>query len=199
MLWTPDVFNRLRPKLNYGAGTDFGVGPEFGATWKQHASNIKYLANLIKKYWTRFRYQKWQIFWCASRPASACRFGGRHLGKLAWGSNLALVFEAVQSRPSTTFPESWLDYWKQYFKSFGQGICLPDSPNWRYRQNYDINKWQVWIREAFLGRISASPEATDGWHHRFSQKWQFGVCKLNFRVCKMPILMKIPMKMKELG
>ena len=130
----------------------------------QHASNIKYLANLIKKYWTYFRYQKLQIFWCASRPASACRSGGSHLGKFAWGSNLALVFEAVQSRPSTTFPESWHDYWKQYSKSFGGGICLPDSPNWRYRQNYDVNKWQVWIREAFLGRISASPEATDGWH-----------------------------------
>ena len=35
--------------------------------------------------------------------------------------------------------------------------------------------------------------------HRFSQKWQLGVCKLNFRVCKMPLLMKIPMKMKQLG
>ena len=108
--------------------------------------------------------RSWQIFWCASRPASACWSGGRHLGKFAWGSNLALVFEAVQSRPSTTFPESWHDYWKQYFRSFGRGICLPDSPNWRYRQNYVVNKWPVWMREAFLGRISASPEATDGWH-----------------------------------
>ena len=35
--------------------------------------------------------------------------------------------------------------------------------------------------------------------HRFSQKWQIKVCKLNFRVCKMPLLMKIPMKMKEYG
>ena len=102
--------------------------------------------------------RNWLIFWCASppsRPASACRSSGRHLGKFAWGSNLALVFEAVQSRPSTTFPESWHDYWKQYFRSIGRGICLPDSPNWRYRQNYDLSKWQVWIREAFLGRISA--------------------------------------------
>ena len=89
---------RSRPKLNYGAGRDFGVGPEFGATQKQliitgnswaccvpvkkigsrdsifglvnstyllkitnhnqHASNINYLANLIQKYWTCFRYQK---------------------------------------------------------------------------------------------------------------------------------------------
>ena len=93
--------------------------------------------------------RNWQIFWCASRPASACRSGGRHLGKFAWGSNLAWVFEAVQSRPSTTFPESWHDYWKQYSRSFGPGFCLPDFPNWRYRQNYDVNKWQVWIRGHF--------------------------------------------------
>ena len=111
-----------------------------------------------------FAIRNWQIYWCASCPASGCRSGGRHLGKFAWGSNLASVFEAVQSRPSTTFPESWHDYWKQYFRSFGRGICLPDSPKWRYRQNYDVNKWQVWIWEAFLGRISASPGATDGWH-----------------------------------
>ena len=95
--------------------------------------------------------------WCASRPVSACRSGGGHLGKFVWGSNLALVFEAVQSRPMTTFPESCHYYPKQYFRSFSWRICLPDSPNWRYGQNYDVNKWQVWIREAFLGRISASP------------------------------------------
>ena len=101
--------------------------------------------------------------WCHADYENGewCKSGGRHLGKFAWGANLALVFEAVQSRPSITFPESWHDYWKQYSRSFGRGICLPDSPNWRYKQNYDVNKWQVWIREAFLGRISASPEATD--------------------------------------
>ena len=132
------------------------------ANHNQHAFNIKYSANLIKKYWTCFCYQKLADFLVC--PASACRSGGRHLGKFAWGSNFALVFEAVQSRPSTTFPESWHDYWKQYFRSFGRGICLPDFPNWRYRQNYNVNKWRVWIWEAFLGRISASPEATFGWH-----------------------------------
>ena len=134
------------------------------------------------------------------------------LEKVAWGSNfnLAFVFNAVQSRPSTTFTESWHDYWKQYsvftkiighvghfrwlgpnvwweisqiwieyikpigqmsdepwkffmnteyFRSFGWRICLPDSPK---VQNYDVNKWQLWIREAFLGQLSASPGATDG-------------------------------------
>ena len=123
----------------------------------QHAFNIKYLANLIKKYWTCFRCQKLADSPACFPPSVRCRSGGRHLGKCAWGSNLALVFEAVQSTPSTTFPESWHDYSKQYFGSFGGWICLPNSPNWRYRQNYDINKWQVWIREAFLGQISASP------------------------------------------
>ena len=33
--------------------------------------------------------------------------------------------------------------------------------------------------------------------HRFSQKWQLRVCKWTFGVCKMPLLMKIPMKIKE--
>ena len=132
----------------------------------QHASNIKYLANLIKKYWTCFRYQKLADFlvWLPPSVRVQVQCRGHHLGKFAWGSNLALVFEAVQSRPLTTFPESWHDYWKQYLRCFDWGICLPDSPNWRYRQNYDVSKWQVWTREAFLGQISASSEATDGWH-----------------------------------
>ena len=39
-----------------------------------------------------------------------------------------------------------------------------------YRQNWDINKWKVWIREAFLGQISASSGAMDGW--RCCQTWQ---------------------------
>ena len=100
--------NRSRLKLNYGAGSDFGVGPEFGATRKlpiiprnsrlrscvgeedrvtwlfglvnstyffkitnhnQHASNIKYFANLIKKYWTCFRYQKLADFLVCFPPS----------------------------------------------------------------------------------------------------------------------------------
>ena len=130
----------------------------------QHAFNIKYLANLIKKYWTCFRCQKLADVLVCFPPSVRVQVRRPPSWKFAWGSNLALVFEAVQSRPSTTFPESWHDYWKQYFRSFGRGICLPDSPNWKYRQNYDVNKWRVWIREAFLGRISASPETTDGWH-----------------------------------
>ena len=130
----------------------------------QHASNIKYLANLIKKYWTCFRYQELADFLVCFPPSVRVQVQWPpYLRKFAWGSNLALVFEAVQSRPSITFYEIWHDYWKQYFRSFGWGICLLDSPNWRYKQNYDVNKWQVWIREAFLGRISTS-EATDGWH-----------------------------------
>ena len=101
--------------------------------------------------------RNWQIILCVSRPASASRFGGRYLVKLVRGSNLALVSETVQSRPMTTFPESWHDYPEQYFGSFAQWICLPGFPKWRYGQNYSINKWQVLIRKAFLGRIPASP------------------------------------------
>ena len=33
-----------------------------------------------------------QIFRATSHPASTCRSNGHHLGKFAWGSNLALVF-----------------------------------------------------------------------------------------------------------
>ena len=69
--------------------------------------------------------RNWQIFWCASRPASACRSGGRHLGKFAWGSNLAWVFEAVQSRPSTTFPESWMTIENNILEVLVQGFVSP--------------------------------------------------------------------------
>ena len=33
--WLRPLSIRSRPKLNYGAGRDLGVGPEFGAMWKQ--------------------------------------------------------------------------------------------------------------------------------------------------------------------
>ena len=53
---------------------------------------------------------------------------------------------------------------------------------------------QIWI--GYMMYLIATNKRTPG--HRFSQKWQLRVCKWNFRVCKMPLLMKIPMKMKEL-
>ena len=93
---------------------------------------------------------------CVSCPASGCRSGGSHLEKFARGSNLALVLEAVQSRPMTTFPESWHDYSEQYFGSLSRRMCVRDSPKWRYRQNCYENKSHVLIREAFLGRTLAS-------------------------------------------
>ena len=107
---------RSRPKLNYGAGRDFGVGPEFGAipetrdrrvlvkkigsrdsifglvnstyffkitNHNQHASKIKYLANLIKKYWPRFRYQKLADFLVCFPPYPNGPEAGREAG---WGS-----------------------------------------------------------------------------------------------------------------
>ena len=97
---------RSRPKLNYGTGRDFRVGPRgnnrsfpetrerervpvkkigsrdsiFGlvnstysfeiiTNHNQHTSNIKYLANLIKKYWTYFRYQKLADFLVCFPPS----------------------------------------------------------------------------------------------------------------------------------
>ena len=122
---------RSRPKLNYGAGRDFRVGPQFGATRKQPIipGNPQAWSCAVKKIGSRDsifglvnstysfvitnhdqlacfhqifskldqeilnvfplseKRRNWQIFWCASRPASACRSGGRHLGKSAWGSN----------------------------------------------------------------------------------------------------------------
>ena len=70
----------------------------------------------------------------------------------------------MQWRPMTTFPESWHDCPEQYFGSFVEWICFPDSPKWGYIQNYNVNKWQMWFWESFLGQILASPGAMVRWH-----------------------------------
>ena len=75
---------RSRPKLNCGPGRDFEVGPEFGAARKQPIIPICQLSAVINI----LRIQIHRIFQII----------------------IALVFEAVQSRPSTTFPESWHDF-----------------------------------------------------------------------------------------
>ena len=77
--------------------------------------------------------RNWQIFWCASRPASACRVQWPPSWKTCLTIQLSFGFWGCAVEAFDTFPESWHDYWKQYFRSFGRGICLPDSPNWRYR------------------------------------------------------------------
>ena len=48
-----------------------------------------------------------------------------------------MVFKAMQSRPSTTSPESWHDYPEQYFGSFDRQIygCLQGFQKQRCRQN----------------------------------------------------------------
>ena len=109
--------------------------------YNQHAFNIKYLANLIKKYWTCLRYQNLADFVVCFRPSAGLVAAiSENLledtTRLNEGSSSTcqlnfVFFYAVQSRPSTTFPKSWHDYWKQYFRSYGRQICLPDSPNWR--------------------------------------------------------------------
>ena len=130
----------------------------------QHPLNIKHLANFIKKYWTCFRYQKLADFLVCFPPSVCVQVRWPPSWKICLMIQLSLGFwgRAVKAFNNFSRKLAWL--LKKCFKSFGRGICLPDSPNWRYRQNYDVNKCQVWIREAFLGRISASPEATDGWH-----------------------------------
>ena len=79
---------------------------------------------------------------------------GRHLGKFAWWSNLALVFLRPCSQGlRQLFLKVGMTIENNILKVLVEGY-------------YAINKCQVWIREAFLGQISASPEATDGWHSR---------------------------------
>ena len=41
------------------------------------------------------------------------------------------------------FPKIGMTIENNILEVFGRGICLPHSPNWRYRQNYDVNKWQM--------------------------------------------------------
>ena len=110
-----------------------------------------------------------------SCPASTSRSGGCHFEKFAQGSNWALFFQAMQWRSVITFPESWHDYAEQYFRSFFyQRTGPPILPNWRYWQNCDMKKWQVWIWEAFISRILASSGTMDGWHcWQNIQNWYF--------------------------
>ena len=95
----------------------------------QHASELLPTSNIWQTLLRNIEHvsavRNWQIFWCASRQASTCRSGGRHLGKFAWGSNLALFFEALQSRPSMTFTESWHDYWNNILEVLVEGFVSP--------------------------------------------------------------------------
>ena len=50
-----------------------------------------------------------------------------------------------------------------------------------------------------LTHLCQDQDGIDNPEHRFSHKWQPRVCKWNFRVCIMPLLMKFPLKIKELG
>ena len=90
----------------------------------QHAFNIKYLANLIKKYWKGFCYQKLKNSLVSFPAPPAWRSRGSHLGKFAWASNLALVLEAMQSRPVTTFPENCHDY-SEHLEVLPNGFVSP--------------------------------------------------------------------------
>ena len=72
--------------------------------YNQHAFNIKYLANLIKKYLTRFLYQTLADFLVCFPPSIRVQVRCPPSWKIRLRIQLSFGFEAVQSRPSTTFP-----------------------------------------------------------------------------------------------
>ena len=95
-----------------------------------------------------------------------------------------------------------LDYYGVVFAHLATrcGIKAKSSRDSRATSQRDSS---IWIQPLRVFHYSC-PQADvthpggGGSHHRFSQKWQIRVCKWNFRMCKMPLLMKISMKMKEL-
>ena len=138
---------RSRPKLNYGVGRDFRVGPEFGnnrsfpetrerdrvpvkkigsrdsifslvnstypfeiTNHNQHASNIKYLANLIKKYWTYFRYQKLADFLVCLLPSVRVQVRWPPSWKICLRIQLSFGFwgRAVEAFDSFSRKLAWL-------------------------------------------------------------------------------------------
>ena len=64
-----------------------------------------------------------------------------------------------------------------------KSICLDVRCN-----NYQNSSYQTHQRIAYVSHHEISMFIAYS-RHRFSQKWQLRVCKLNFRVCKMPLLL----------
>ena len=91
------------------------------------ASNIKQIWFKDIKY--VFIFRNWKILLCVSRPVSTCTSSGSHLGKFARGFNLALVFEAVQSRPMTT-KLAWLSVFETQSKKLQ--VLMPWNANHRH-------------------------------------------------------------------
>ena len=60
------AINRSRPKLNYGAGRDFGVWPEFGATRKQSI--------IPGNSWARSCASEDRVTWLDIRPGNSTYF-----------------------------------------------------------------------------------------------------------------------------
>ena len=128
----------------------------------QHAFNIKYLANLIKKCWTCFRFPKLADFLVCFPPSVRVQVQWPPSWKICLRIQLSFDFWGRAVKALDNF--SWMTIEDNILEILVDWFVSPDSPNWRYRQNYNENNWQVWIREAFLGRILASPGAMDGWH-----------------------------------
>ena len=156
---------------------DIGLEPAVGRTHANHSINselegqgpnhiiISFVSTMVIRLRMSLNSGASRDFRCAARPAPTCRSGGRHLGKFVWGFSLALVFEAMQSRPMTTsiFPKVGMTIQNKILLN---GLVSLVLQNGEKEKNYNINKWQVWIRVAFLGQILASHGigAMVGWH-----------------------------------
>ena len=105
-----------------------------------------------------------------------------------------------------TLEATWLPFCKQHFEMhflernfLYLNLNFTEICSWMSSSLGLLVQIMAWCQT--WGKSSSEPiiaKFSDA-YHRFSQKWQLRVCKWNFRVCKMPLLMKIPMKMKELG
>ena len=114
--------------------------------------------------WSTSLIRNWQI--TVLPPSVHVQIGRQPSWKICLRIQLSIGFWSRAVKACGNFPQklAWLSrtiFWKFCWALW---ICLPGSSKWRYRQNYDVNEWQVWIWEAFLGRISAPSGAMDGWH-----------------------------------
>ena len=117
-----------------------------------------------------------------------------YVGPLLWSQTDKLLVLPPSVRVQVGRQPSWkiclriqlsISFWGRAVKAYGNfsqklavGMTIQNNI-WKFysmdlspwfskekisRQNCDVNKWQVWIWEAFLGRIWAPSGAMDGWH-----------------------------------
>ena len=99
-------------------------------------------------------------------PAPVCRSGSSYFGKFSGGSNSALVFESVHSRPETTFSKSWHDYPEQFWNFLSTDL----SPRFSIVE-IQTKLWCKQITGVYPGGISRS-NISITWGHRWWHCWQ---------------------------